>query len=138
MNATDQQPLFAEVSAELAALAAEVRALVAARWQLLRLELFAARDQLRRLAVALLIAIVAALAALPVLIVAAGEALDGVAGLPNWAWHLILSGVLLVGAIVSAWWAWRRFQRQFQGCAESLDELREDLVWLGELQRRSR
>ncbi len=136
MNAQERESLFAEVSAEAAALADEVRALFDARWRLLRLEASAARDQLRRLAICLGIAVVAALSSLPVFVVAAGDALDGVGGLPSWAWHLTSGGVLLIGAALITWLAWRRFQREFVGLSESVEELREDAVWLREFSTR--
>ena len=39
---------------------------------------------------------------------------------------------LLVAAALVAWLAWRRFRRRFVGLEETLEELREDLVWLQE------
>jgi hypothetical protein len=136
VNVQDRQPLFAEVSAEAAALADEMRALFDARWRLLRLEALDARSQLRRLAICLGIALLAALTSLPVFVVAAGDSLDGVRGLPSWAWHLISGSALLVGAALVAWIAWRRFRREFVGLSESIEELREDVVWLREFSSR--
>jgi len=136
LKAQEREPLFAEVSAEAAALADEVRALFDARWRLLRLEALDARDHLRRLAICLGVAVLAALTSLPVLVVAAGDALDGAWGLPSWAWHLISSGLLIAGASLVAWLAWRRFQREFVGLSESIEELREDAVWLREFSSR--
>jgi hypothetical protein len=45
---------------------------------------------------------------------------------------LIFAGILLsIGAIV-AYFAWRRFRRRFIGLQETLEELREDRVWIDE------
>lgn len=132
MKSADRESLFAGLSAETAGLTAELRALMDARWRLLRLELVSARDQLRTLAIVLVVASCAGLTSLPVFIVAAGDALDGTLGLPRWAWLLASGLVLLAGAILVAWSAWRRFRREFAGLTESVEELREDLVWLRE------
>jgi len=40
--------------------------------------------------------------------------------------------VLLVAGLVVGWAAWRRFRRQRVMLRETLEELREDLVWLEE------
>ncbi|MFH1923799.1 MAG: phage holin family protein, partial [Planctomycetota bacterium] len=45
---------------------------------------------------------------------------------------LLVGLVLVVGAILAGWLAWRRFRREFVGLEETLEELREDLVWLRE------
>jgi NhaP-type Na+/H+ or K+/H+ antiporter len=87
---------------------------------------------LKRLAVAWLAAGAMALVALPVLVVAAGEALDGVWGIPRVLWLVIFGLVLAAAAGLTAWLAWRHFQRQFRGLEETLEELREDAVWLQE------
>jgi hypothetical protein len=42
---------------------------------------------------------------------------------------------LLTAAALVGWLAWRRFRRQFTGLEETLEELREDLVWLQEWSR---
>ncbi len=124
--------MFAGLSAETAGLTDELRALAAARWRLLQMELVSARDQVRKLAIVLFAAFCAVLVSLPVLIVAAGDALDGKLGLPRWAWLLASGLLLLTSACLSAWLSWRRFRREFVGLAESLEELQEDLVWLRE------
>ncbi len=129
--------MFAGLSAETAGLTDELRGLAAARWRLLRMELVSARDQVRKLAIVLVAAFCAGLASLPVLIVAAGDALDEKLGLPRWAWLLASGLLLLAGACFSAWLAWRRFRRDFIGLTESLEELQEDLVWLREFGKRS-
>jgi hypothetical protein len=39
---------------------------------------------------------------------------------------------MLAGGLLAAWWGWRRFRGEFHCLRESIDECREDLVWLRE------
>lgn len=131
-QSTESESLWSGVQDQTRRLADEVRGLAAARWRLLQLELTAARDQITRLLIVIASAGIAALVALPILLVALADALDGTLGLARTAWLVVGGATLLLGAIVSALLAWRRFRRAFTGLTESLEELREDLVWLSE------
>ncbi len=132
---TDSQrkPLLADLSHEAAGLLAELRGLGQARWRLLRLELLASLQQVRRLAIICAVAFAAIATSLPVCVVAVGDALAGVFGIPRWGWLLILAAALVLCASLAAWLAYCRFRRDFTGIAESLEELREDEIWLREI-----
>lgn len=134
-SGAQRESLFAGLSREAAGLFAELRALGQSRWRLLRLELLASLRQVRRLAIVCAVACGALATALPVLVVAAGDALAGAYGVPRWGWLVIFATTLIVVAVLAAWLAWRRFRRDFTGIAESLEELREDAVWFSELRR---
>ena len=76
--------------------------------------------------------LVAAIAAIPVLTIVLGGQLD--AGLDNsFPWVTLSAGCLmLLGGLLAAWFGWRRFRGEFLGLRESIDECREDLIWLRE------
>lgn len=116
--------------AELGRLRDELRALVVARWRLARLEITRALADIRRLAIALAAAGVLALVALPVLVVATADLLDGFLQIDRTGWLLIWFAMLVVAAAAIGWLAWRRFRRQFVGLEETLEELREDAAWI--------
>lgn len=137
MSADQRVSLFDGIADQTAGLVGEVRALALARWRLLQLELTAVRDQLRSVATVFALAFCALLVAMPVLIVAAADALDGAMGIPRWGWLLGAGLILCTGALLSAYLAWRRYRREFTGLAESLEECREDLTWLREWSERA-
>ena len=56
-------------------------------------------------------------------------ALDGCAGIPRYGWLLIFAGGLLILALSGGYLAWRRFWRRFTGLRETMEELREDMLW---------
>lgn len=123
--------LTAELRTELRHLAAELRELVRLRYELARLELADSASQIRRLAIAWVVALLLLLIGLPVLVVAAAELLDG--WLLSRAGWLLVFGVLLIGtAFGLATLMWLRFRRGFVGLRDTLAELREDAVWIGE------
>ena len=126
------RPLLSNIRTELGALGGELREMVSQRWELARLELQADLLSVKRLAVAWLAAAVMVLTALPVLAVGLAEALDGRGDIPRGGWLLIFAGGLLTLALGGSYLAWRRFRRRFIGLQETLEELREDLVWLQE------
>ncbi len=129
------RPLFADTKDQIARLTAELRQMVDLRWQLARLELAAATRSAKRLAI--VFAISALLALIAVALVAVGTVLS----LPEplrAPVSLIAGFGLLAAAILAGWWAWWRFRRQFVGLEETLEELREDVVWLEEWLGRSR
>ncbi|HVU87441.1 MAG TPA: phage holin family protein [Pirellulales bacterium] len=131
--ADQDETLFAPTVAEIHRLRDELRAAVAARWQLARFELGVAVGDVRRLVVALAVAGLLALVSLPVLVVAAATALDGTWGLDRTAWLLIWFAGLVVAAVVVGGLGWLRFRRHFVGLEETLEVLREDQAWLESL-----
>jgi MFS family permease len=91
----------------------------------------------RRLAVALAVAGVMALTALPLLAAWLAEALDGRLGICRGGWLGIFGLALAAGGLAVALLAWWSFRRHFGAMAETLEECREDLVWLREWLRKS-
>lgn len=124
-------PLLGDAKRELARLADELKEMAALRWDLASLEIRVAAGQIKRLAVVVGAAAVTALVSLPVLVVYAAEMLSGL-WLSRTGWLLALGLGLLSLAVLAAWLAVRHFRREFVGLAETLEELREDLVWLEE------
>jgi hypothetical protein len=124
----EPESLLGPLLAELAGLRDEVRGAAEARWRLARLEIGAALVDIRRLAVAIVVAALLALISLPVLLVAVAELLDGRLGIDRAGWLLIEFGGLVIAAAAIGWLAWRRFRSQFVGLEETLEVLREDLV----------
>jgi len=132
MSETPNHPLLADLRDELAALGGELREMAAARWELARLELEADRQTLRGLVLAWLVALLMALTALPVLVVCLAEMLDRWQNVPRSVWLLGFGLGLLAFALLGGYLAWRRFRRRAVGLQETLEELREDLLWLRE------
>ena len=124
------RPLGSELREEIARLAADVRRMAALRWELARRETAADLRAARRLGLAAVVAAVMALAVLPLLAVALACWLDGWLGVPMVAWLLVWAAALLAAATAVGLLAWRRFRREFSGLSGTLEELREDLVWL--------
>ena len=127
-----ERPLLADLADELGSLGAELRESAVLRWQLALLELKADFHSAKQLAVALAISGVAALSSLPVLVVWGAEQLDQCLGVARAGWLLILGLGLFFSALATGLLAWRRFRRRFVGLEETLEELREDAVWLDE------
>lgn len=127
-----ERPLLADIRAELGAFSGELREMAAARWELARLELAADLLSAKRLILIWGAAAVMALTALPLLAVGLAEALDGCGNVARGQWLLIIAGGLLILAFDGSHFAWRRFRRRFVGLRETLEELREDMIWLKE------
>jgi len=127
-----ERPLLADLREQIGSLEADLRQTVTLRWQLARLEVEAAVGQIKRLAIALLTFAVMLLTALPILAVAAAGSLAdlGGNGISFVDWLLIFGLGLLIGGVAGGWLAWRRFRRRFVGIEQTLEELREDGVWL--------
>ena len=128
-TASDQQePSVGSTSKSLA----DVVEMASLRWQLAELEVrsdLAAAQRFGWLGGA---GVVAAIAAVAVLTVVLTSQLDDRLE-PSFPWVTLSAGCLmLVGGLLAAWLSWRRFQGEFLGLRESLDECREDLVWLRE------
>lgn len=133
MNEHDRPPLK-HLQDEAAALGADLREMLALRWELARRELMADVQGFRRLVLRVTVATVMALTALPLLVVAAAWWLDGWLGISAAAWLAGVGLVLLAAAAMIALLAWRLFRRRFIGLTETLEELHEDFVWLKEFQ----
>ena len=119
-------------SCRACALGGELREMAVARWELARLELQADLRSAKRLAIAWLAAAVMALTVAAAAGRLPGRCLDGCGQISRGGWLLIFAGGLLVLAVAGGLLAWRRFRRRFVGLQETLEELREDLVWLRE------
>jgi hypothetical protein len=132
MRTDVRQPLLADVRAEFGALGGELREMAVARWELARLELQSDLRSAKQLAIAWLAAAVMVLTSLPLLIVCLADALDGCGQIARGGWLLIFVFGLWAVALGGGFFAWRRFRRRFVGLQETLEELREDLVWLRE------
>jgi len=126
-----ESPLLEDAKRELAGLGKELRQMAALRWQLALMEFRAAAAQGKRLAVIAGTAAVAGLSALAVLVVYAAEMLQGL-WLSRAGWLLTFGLGLLAASALGGWLAARNFRRRFVGLEETLEEIREDLVWLQE------
>ena len=58
------------------------------------------------------------------------DLLDGVGHIARAGWLAIFAGGLVTAAILGGYCAWRRFCRRFVGLRETLEEIREDMLWL--------
>jgi hypothetical protein len=86
----------------------------------------------KRFGVVLAIVSITMLTAFPVLAVCLAALCDGLLQIPVSGWLAIFGFVLLFGGAGGGWVAYRRFRRGFAGFEQTLEELREDLVWLRE------
>jgi uncharacterized membrane protein YqjE len=128
----NERPLLADLHDDLKSLAAEVREMAASRWELARLELVAQGKMLTRLVCIGFAAALMTLVALPLLAWCLADALDGWLGVARSGWLLGMAVGLLGFALLSGIFAVRRFRRRATGLQETLEELREDIVWLRE------
>ena len=128
---TDERPAD-DTAASVAGLRDELRTLVNLRWELARLEIAEARQAARRFVYAAIPCAMMAAAVVPLVAVAAAERLAGVARLGKLGWLVVFAAALAALATGLGWWAWRRFRRDFNGLAQTREELREDLAWLRE------
>jgi len=130
------RPLLAELRDEIASLVAELREMLILRWQLARLELRTDLGSILRLAAVLVLVLLMALTALPLLAVSLAALLDGCLGLSAAGWLAAFGfGLLAVGGL-AGYAAWRRFRNRFIGLEQTLEELQEDAVWVREWQGR--
>ncbi len=130
--ADTQRPLLGELRKELSGMADEAVQLARLRWRLAEIELRESAETTRRFAIWAIVCAVLVLSSLPVFVVALSAWL-----LPSLAWAWISGLILLVLGLAAAWFAWRRFRREFHGVEQSLEELREDLAWVKEWSGRS-
>ncbi len=133
-----EHSVLADVQHEATSLAGELRTMCQLRWQLAQLELQSDAVALRRLAVGLIVGGLMILTSLPLWANWAIELLQRWSGVPRSIWLVEFAGVLLVLGIVLAWFSWRRFRRERVMLRETLEELREDIIWLEEWIGRSK
>jgi protein-S-isoprenylcysteine O-methyltransferase Ste14 len=126
------RPLLSDLKNEIRGLAADAGEMLSLRCELARLEIQADFRRLKRLAVVWGAAAVMALTALPLLVACVAEMLDGRLGIARMGWLMIFGITLLGIAALCGYVAWRRFRRRFVGLQQTLEELREDLVWVKE------
>ena len=125
-----ERPLLANVKEQIGSLEADMRQMASLRWKLARMELRAAIGPIKWLAIKLLIAAVTTLTALPLLAVAVASWLGGRTAISFEGWLLIFGLGLLIGGAAGGYLAWRHFRRRFAGLEQTLEELREDVIWL--------
>ena len=131
--ADPERPLLADLKEEVSRAGSELGEMARLRWQLARLELNESIAQVKRLAIVLAVAAVMALTALPVLVVWAAETValhTDDSPFPAHGWMLIFASALLLIAGLGGFLAYRRFRRQFTGLEQTIEEVREDLIWL--------
>lgn len=128
----EREPLLAGIKDETSRLKSDFAELLRVRWQLGKLELQTAANSAKRLATGVVVAALAALVALPVLVVALARVLAGALGIAFAGWLAIFGFGMLLFAAALAWFRYRHFRAEFVGLEQSLEELREDVVWLEE------
>lgn len=124
--------LLDDLRRDVSALGPAVREAAVLRWQLAQLELQSDLAALRRLAIVLASAAVVTLSALPLLLVALAEILDGWLGLARAGWLLVLGLGMLASAFIAAALSWSRFRSTVTALRQTREELAEDLVWINE------
>ncbi len=133
MDANAPQPsLFDGLKTEYRQTAADLRQLAETRWKLAQLEITAAKSSAQRYGISLAVAGILALTSLPILVIAAVDTIGNAFGMPRWFWLAVTGGTMLLGAGAFAWFAKRKFQREFVGLDETMEEFREDVAWLKE------
>ncbi len=130
-----ERPLLQGIERQVRGLTVELQEFLALRWELARLEIESDLTAAKRLALAASTAAVIGLTGLPLLATSAADLLDGRLGLSRTGWLALLGVALLAIAGLIGWGAWRRFCRQRLGLKETLEELREDLLWLQDWSR---
>lgn len=102
------------------------------RWQLAELEVRSDVAAARRFGFIGGTGIVAAITSLPILTMVLAGQLDTYLA-QRFPWVTLSAGcMLLIGGLLASWLGWRRFRGEFLGLRESLDECREDFIWLRE------
>ena len=112
---------------------AQLREWYGARIAMAQLEVRHDIASTRRLGLMAGIGAVLILTGLPVLVVVLSQALAAATQIDAVWWQLVFgAGFALLGAAL-IFAGWRNFRREFSGFKETLDELREDQLWLGEI-----
>jgi hypothetical protein len=130
--AEPKRPLLEQIKEEIGRLGGDVRQMAALRWQLARLEIDADLRQVRRLAIRLAVAGTMGVVAVALACVALAELMEARLGGSRVGWMALLAGVLFAAGALAGWLAWRTFRRRFTGLQETLEELREDALWIEE------
>lgn len=110
----------------------DVAELAEARYRLAELEIRHDVAAGRRLAIAGGVGAVLLLVGMPVLVVLLANAVGKWLGDDPMWWLLSFGLALCLCGGATMWTAWRRFRRNFSGLQQSLEELREDILWLRE------
>ena len=126
------RPLLGELREELSGMTDELGQLAALRLRLAEIELRESVQTTKRFAIWAVVAVVLLLTSLPVFVVALSGWLGEVTAFSSTAWNAILGLLLAIAGAVTFWSSWRRFRRDFRGMEQSIEELREDLVWVKE------
>jgi uncharacterized membrane protein YqjE len=114
----------------LKSLSVDLREMLAARWELAKLELQEQSRLLGNLVAVCILSAIMALTALPLLVWCLADRLDGWLSISRHDWLLYIALGLLGVALVSTVTAIIRFRCRVTGLQETLEELQEDLVWL--------
>lgn len=125
--------MFSQIGSGMTQLRDDVTRMIQLRIQLARLELNKSLTQVAWLAAVVMVCVLLVSAGLVLLLLLAAAWLAGRLEMSPEVAQASLAGVLILLACVCGWLAYRRFRRTFSGFRESLAELHEDLVWLGEL-----
>lgn len=127
-----KRPLLSGLRDELGSLAADVAESLKLRLELAQLELADDYRSGKRLSIVLLVALVLLLTSLPLFVASLADVLDGFGQISRAGWLLIFAAVLVLLAASGAFFAWRCFRRNLVAFQETIEELREDLLWLRE------
>ncbi len=127
-----KRPLLSGLRDELGSVAGDVAESLKLRLELAQLELADDYRSGKRLAIVVLAALVLLLTSLPLFVVSLADALDGFGQISRAGWLVIFAALLILTAASGAFFAWRRFRRNLVGLQETIEELREDLLWLRE------
>jgi hypothetical protein len=127
-----ERPLLADLTDRIGEVAGDLRQMLSLRLELALLEFKASSRCLQRMAAAALVAGIMAFTSLPLLVLCVAESLNGCFGIGRIGWLWIFSLGLAIGSLAIGLLAWRHFRRSFAGMAETLEECREDIVWLRE------
>lgn len=126
------EPLLSPLKRQMAGITAEAKAMLAARAELLGLELSAARKSVVQLVVAVLLGCLILLVALPMATVAFSQQLARWFSLDPLAVLWVFTLLMFLGGAGLIYGSWRRFRREFHGVEDSIAELQEDLQWMQE------
>lgn len=124
-----QRPILAGLKEQVSGFRTDVVAFASLRWKLVSLEVRAAIGHVKWLSIGLVGAAVVMLTGLSTLVVSIALLLDD-AWLPAWGWALFFGLLLFFGGILGGLALWIRFRRRFTGLEQTLEEIREDIVWL--------
>jgi uncharacterized membrane protein YqjE len=128
----ERRSILADLREELGALGGDAAEMVRLRWELARVELTEDFRRARNLLIIWFVCGVVLIGALPVLVVAAAEWLDGTWGLGRIGWLIVLAGLMIAGSLATAGAAWSWFRHRMIALRDTRAELEEDRLWLEE------